>query len=856
MVLLTGPDFLVELANKKARKIWAGNYQEIMGRPIGQIFPELIEQGFQQVMENVYRTGESFTANGIPFSYLHNGTPRNAFFSCTLEALRNHAGEIDSMLVTASEQTNERLTPRTQEENPDDLQNLFRQAPVTIVYYKGPGFRIEVANKAALEMWGKTEEELLGKQLFDVAPELRPVQEPLLTKVWETGTPYIGKEIPVQYIKNGTPYSGYFDFVYQATRNAENEISGIITIGTDVTNSVEARQKVADSEKRYHMMMMDSPFAFAIFKGRDMVIELANDSMKKILGKGNDVEGKPLLVVLPELAGQPFPKFLDDVYNTGQPFYANEALARLHRNGKLEDAYFNFVYQPFREVDGRIVGITVIAYEVTNEVMANKRIAANEQNVRNLFSQTPIGIAVYRGPDHIVELANETMLGYWRRSKEEAIGKPLWEVVPEGKDQGLDKILAHVYSTGEPFVSPESPVIFEEDGKKRVYYFQFGLRPLKEEDGRTTGVLGIATDVTDQVAMQKQTEENQRQLNELANAMPQLVWIAEPSGQVFYYNDRVAEFAGATRRADGRWEWEGLVHPDDLQATHDAWNNAVADRKAYEKEHRIKLKDGNYRWFLSRAYPQKNAEGEVVKWFGTATDIDDRRLHESRKDDFIKMASHELKTPITVIKAYFQLLQGKITESGEAVLQQSSLIIDRQINKLTKLIAELLDVTRIESGRLVLEKSVFGINDLVSQVIEDMRTLSKKHSINLRQVPTIQVNADKERVEQVVINLLGNAIKYSPQANEINITITHEQPMVVIGIQDFGIGIKPSEHGKIYDNFYRVKGKDEQTFPGFGIGLYVVKEIIKAHGGDVWVNSAENSGSTFYFSLPVHHALN
>ncbi len=256
--------------------------------------------------------------------------------------------------------------------------------------------------------------------------------------------------------------------------------------------------------------------------------------------------------------------------------------------------------------------------------------------------------------------------------------------------------------------------------------------------------------------------------------------------------------------------------------------------------------------------PITSSKGEINSVLVVGIDITSETIarkkieeSEARKNNFIKMASHELKTPITSMKGYFQMLQERFRDSDDTTLQQSLGVIDRQISKLTRLISELLDVTRIESGRLTLDKTVFSLNQLVHEVTDENTSLLKKHRIAFEEMAGIDVFADQERIAQVLINLLTNAIKYSPAANEINVSLKKEGDKAIVSVQDFGIGIAAGEHKKIFENFYRVKGKDEQTFPGFGIGLYVVSEILKQHDGQVWVNSEKNKGSTFYFSLPL-----
>jgi signal transduction histidine kinase len=229
---------------------------------------------------------------------------------------------------------------------------------------------------------------------------------------------------------------------------------------------------------------------------------------------------------------------------------------------------------------------------------------------------------------------------------------------------------------------------------------------------------------------------------------------------------------------------------------------------------------------------------------------DNLKRYEQRKDDLIKMASHELKTPVTTIKGYVQLLQNRV-ESKEQFLSDSLATIDKQVSKLTKLITDLLEATRIETGQLPLKKETFPVSEVLTSLVKDTATVSSTHKITMNRSVDPLINADKDRIAQVFSNLMDNAVKYSPGASSIIVDVNEDGEMVTVAIRDFGIGIKAGEEDKIFERFYREDGRSESTFPGFGIGLYIVKEIVSLHYGNVWVKSEKGKGSTFFVSLPI-----
>jgi signal transduction histidine kinase len=222
------------------------------------------------------------------------------------------------------------------------------------------------------------------------------------------------------------------------------------------------------------------------------------------------------------------------------------------------------------------------------------------------------------------------------------------------------------------------------------------------------------------------------------------------------------------------------------------------------------------------------------------------------------MASHELKTPITSIKGYVQLLLNIYEEMNEKKFQDSKATvksslntISKQVSKLTRLVSELLDLSRIESGKLDLRKSRFDLAALVEETAQDIRHITSHHAIIVHNDFEGDIYADKDRIAQVLLNLLTNAIKYSPDADNVEVYIKGDKEKAVIKVKDHGIGIDKKDHSRIFERFYRVEGKSEQTYPGFGIGLFIANEIIQRHQGTIQVESKKGIGSVFTLTLPI-----
>ena len=345
-------------------------------------------------------------------------------------------------------------------------------------------------------------------------------------------------------------------------------------------------------------------------------------------------------------------------------------------------------------------------------------------------------------------------------------------------------------------------------------------------------------------------QESIEQYRFLADAMPQQVWTATPDGALDYVNLRTTDYFGKSASEIIGAGWQAVIHPDDLPACLEAWLHSLQTGDPYQIEFRLHASDGSYKWHLGRALAQMS-NGSIVKWYGTNTDIDEYKRLQAQKDEFIGMASHELKTPVTSMKGFTNLLQRRFRRQGDeqALLYLDK--IDQQVGKLTNLISDLLDITKVQMGKLPYREEHFDLDVLIQETVESIQGITTTHQLHIEQVVSVQVFGDRDRLGQVVTNLLNNAMKYSPQADKVVIRIVKDSNDAIVSVQDFGIGIAEVHQQKIFERFYQVAESVEKTYPGLGIGLYLSNEIIKRHKGRLWVQSTKGQGSTFHFAVPV-----
>lgn len=489
--------------------------------------------------------------------------------------------------------------------------------------------------------------------------------------------------------------------------------------------------------------------------------------------------------------------------------------------------------------------------DITPEAENRSALEKSERRLRRLVMNAPVSIGILNGPDYIVEMMNDSALKLMGKTKEEIFNKPVLDVITELDTSTAKFLLDSVYKTGKPFSASEYPVKLNRNGVLQKVYINFDYHPLINSKREVYGILVVGIDITEQVMARKKIAESEARFRLLADSLPLFVWSADDEGNLIYFNQAFYDYTGFTHEQLKEELWTNIVHPDEKTENLRAWKKAINTGKDFNYEHRFKRFDGVYRWQLSRAIPLHDKSGKIQSWIGSSTDIQDMKNQEHQKDFFISMASHELKTPITSIKGYIQILQSIYAASEDISLIKSLDRIHLQINKLTTLIGDMLDVSKIRSGNLAFQKQAFDMNLLIKEVIEEIEMSHPENKIIFKNGRQLPVFADRERIGQVLINLMTNAVKYSIKKGDIIVTSEKIQNSVMVSVKDEGIGIDRNYQQKIFERFYRVAGKSEKTFPGFGIGLFIASEIIKSHKGNIGVQSEPGKGSIFYFSLPV-----
>lgn len=513
---------------------------------------------------------------------------------------------------------------------------------------------------------------------------------------------------------------------------------------------------------------------------------------------------------------------------------------------------------------------SVLLFLITrSQLRARAEAEAQRNNLHSLFMQAPAAIAILRYPDLRYELSNP--LNQEMASGRALVGKTVKEALPEFEAQGLLAVVERVATTGEPFLAKEFPVKLEgERDTGQVKYLNGICQPLRGPSGAIEGVMAFAYEVTDLVLARTRAEASEQNFRFLAETVPQLVWTSLPGGYFDYCNENWTTYTGIDLARMQGTGWTGALHPDDVERTLSRWARSQETGEPYESIFRFqRVEDGTYRWFISRALPLKDAEGRIVKWFGTCTDIDDEKLRDQERerlledlrqavrirDEFLSIAGHELRTPLTALQLQMQSLRRQIEKDGASAAPARAVDkLDKaigHIGRLGSLVSQLLDVSRITSGKLVLDIEDVDVMALIAEVVERFQEQLSRVGceLSIRGPARLVGRWDRIRLDQVLTNLLANAIKYGP-GKPIEIAVAEAPPdRAVISVRDYGIGIAAEDKARIFGRFERAVS--ERHYGGLGLGLWISRQIVETLGGSIAFESAPSVGTTFVVDLPV-----
>jgi PAS domain S-box-containing protein len=506
---------------------------------------------------------------------------------------------------------------------------------------------------------------------------------------------------------------------------------------------------------------------------------------------------------------------------------------------------------PIRDQSGQIVGAVLVFHDCTASreaaAVALRLAAIVESSEDAIVSKTLAGVVTSWNR------AAERIFGY---SAAEAVGQPIQLIIPPERRAEEDWILTRL-RLGERIETYET-VRRHKNGT--LLDVSLTISPIKDNEGHIIGASKIARDITKQKLQKQALRESEIRFRTLADNIPQLAWMARPDGHIFWYNQRWYEYTGMTPDSQEGWGWQSVHDPNVLPQVLERWQRSLATGEPFDMVFPLRGADGAYRPFLTRVSPVQDEQGQVTRWFGTNTDISEQlaaeealRTADRRKNEFLAMLAHELRNPLAPIRNAAQVL--KLAGSTDARQQWAREVIERQIQHLTRLVDDLLDVSRITRGKVAIQREPLELSTILNRALETSRPLidARRHHLTLSYpAERLWVEGDLTRLVQVVGNLLNNAAKYTDEGGHLWLEATREGGEAEVRVRDNGMGLSADLLPHVFDLFTQAERSLDRSQGGLGIGLTLVRTLVELHGGRVEARSeGPGRGSEFIIRLPV-----
>lgn len=395
------------------------------------------------------------------------------------------------------------------------------------------------------------------------------------------------------------------------------------------------------------------------------------------------------------------------------------------------------------------------------------------------------------------------------------------------------------------------------DRRDNSMYLCMNATPIKDKEGKITGAVASFSDITESYLLQEQLKDREEQLQMAISSANLGTWHMDVNTREFFPSPRLKELFGYYPDEEMPYDAAiARITDSHRQEVIDAVEQSVTKGEPYELEYPIiGYHDKKLRWVCATGHLYTRAENPQISHFsGTVADITERKMDEQRRSDFIGMVSHELKNPLTAIGGYTYLLLKRAQKNNDEMVSEAAVKLNRQIKRMEALINGFLDVARLGEGKIQLNRSAFDMADLVRIAEEESLATITSHQVVFAPVDFTPVEADKDKIEQVLVNFINNAVKYSPEGSTINVSCITREGKAWVYVADKGMGIPVKDQPFVFDRFYRVESESMKNKKGFGIGLYICKEIIERHHGEIGVESIEGQGSAFWFTLPIYNS--
>jgi PAS domain S-box-containing protein len=875
MTVWWGPE-LTLIYNDAYAPILGKRHPDALGKRANDVWTDVWPVIGPQV-ESVLAGGNATWSDQVQMVLERNGFVETGWFTWSFSALRDEHKNIRGVLLTVvedtkrvlAEQERDRLNQLSRDRQAEELARTILESVSDAFFSLNSNWEFTYANPEAGRILGRPTPELIGKSIWSEYPGLYGTDfEPIYRNAMDHR---VGGMI-TQF------YPDHHRWYEVRTYPSPN---GISVFFRDVT----AAKNMADNfgrQTRLFERIASATSDFLYIFGRDGRVLYAN---KKLLELWNviaeEAVGKTLLELgYPQWHAEMHLREIQQVIDTKQPIRGEVSFTGKGGISGVFDYIFNPVLGPDGEVEviaGTTRNVTERRQLETERERLVSILESERSNLAAVVEKAPAFIATLKGPEHVFELANEEY--YKLAGRRNIIGKTVREAFPEVIEQGFIGLLDQVFRTGEPFIGKEISLALDSAGVTETHFINFVYQATRGPDGEPSGIFVHGVDVTDLIQSRRAIEASEKQRRLALDAAELGSWHFDPAIQELITDKRMREIYGLTTDRMTYDDVVRLVHPDDRQQVVDAIAAAtrLVDPVPYAVEHRVVRTNGTVRWVFGKGRANfETVDGGAVRisFDGTTADITDRKAAENErqslleaervarleaeragkmKDEFLATLSHEIRTPLNAILGWSQIMRAsKDPEDIAAGLD----VIERNARAQSQIVDDLLDMSRIISGKVRLDVQRIDLAAIVQSAIETARPTAEAKGVRLKSVidplHRVAVSGDANRLQQVLWNLISNAVKFTPRGGQIQVLLERVDSHIEISVIDTGQGIPPDFLPFVFDRFRQQDASTTRRHGGLGLGLSIVKQLVELHGGTVSATSGgEGKGSTFCVHLPL-----
>ena len=767
------------------------------------------------------------------------------------------------------------------------IETVMQDAPFGIDLLEGEEHRYNFINPALrqiLEEHGK--QNVMGKKIADVWPKTRDMFVPLLDRVYQSSVPARLADVPVPIETPGGSLKRFYSVVYIPLLDSDGQIYSILGMTLDTTEEVMAQQTVQEERDRLQTLLdsMSDEVWFCDMHGN---VTLMNNNAVSNLGLPDEesING-PLKenlfqqIEVFHLDGTPRRMEETPLLRSlkGEKVRGQEIIRNVH-SGEVH--YREFSSTPIHSADGKIRGAVAVAHDITEQKKAEEELRLSEALLRESEAR-------FRSL-----LENSLDMAYRRNlltDQYDYISPASTQVVgftpEEMAGMSIDDLFQRIHPDDVELVM-EALRQSEQEGKGRLSYrflhkngqyrwLADYLTVIKDESGKPLYRGGITRDITahkeaeaELHAREEKLRESEERFRALANNIPQMAWMADENGKIFWYNQRWFDYTGADLIEVAGWGWTALLHPEHKDEVVEKITQSFSSGEAWEDMFTIRARDGQFHWFLSRAVPIRDENGTVIRWFGTHTDVTRQReaedtikgymreLEQSNRDleQFAFFASHDLQEPLRKIRFFgdslVNRLQGRLGEEEQD-------FFERMLNagkRLQVMIDDLLTLSRVNTRAQPFEE--VDLNLRVEEALSDLEGAIQRTKAQVTADPLPSIEGDPTQIRMLLENLIANAIKFHKPDQPPVVRVWgnlvpakgRKGPWLELSVEDNGIGFDMKYEGRILEPFQRLHGRSE--YEGTGIGLAICKRITERHHGSIHAESELGKGAVFTVTLPL-----